>query len=48
MLSVTFFTGPFGVSPELIHQIAASRGYLFGTQTASPAQGVLATYVRRR
>ncbi|MFG1638947.1 hypothetical protein ACGFMK_01535 [Amycolatopsis sp. NPDC049252] len=45
---VTFFSGPFGVSPELVRQIAASRGYVFGTQTATRAQGALVTYVRRR
>jgi hypothetical protein len=44
---VTFFSGQFGVSAELIGQIAASRGYFFGTQTATGAQGVLVTYVRR-
>jgi len=46
--SVTFFSEPFGVSPELVRQIAASRGYVFGSQTATRAQGTLVTYLRRR
>ncbi|MEV6877140.1 hypothetical protein [Amycolatopsis sp. NPDC051128] len=46
--SVTFFSGQFGVSPELLRQIAEFRGYFFHTQTATNAQGTLVTYVKRR
>ncbi|WP_410613766.1 hypothetical protein [Amycolatopsis sp. lyj-109] len=46
--SVTFFSGQFGVSPELIRQIAAFHGYFFRSQTATRAQGTLVTYARLR
>ncbi|MEA5358947.1 hypothetical protein VA596_05325 [Amycolatopsis sp., V23-08] len=46
--SVTFFSEPFGVSSELVRQVAASRGYVFSSQTATRAQGTLVTYVRYR
>ena len=46
--SVTFFSGQFDVSPELIRQIAAFHGYFFRSQTATRAQGTLVTYARLR
>ncbi|MDQ7806053.1 hypothetical protein Q5425_20115 [Amycolatopsis sp. A133] len=46
--SVTFFSGQFGVSPELIRQIAAFHGYFFRRQAATNAQGALVTYARLR
>lgn len=46
--SVTFFSGQFDVSPELIGQIAHFHGYFFGSQTRTNAQGTLVTYVRAR
>jgi hypothetical protein len=46
---VTFFSGQFDVSAELVRQIIAEfHGYFFGTQTSTRAQGTLVTYVRRR
>jgi hypothetical protein len=45
---VTFFSGQFDVSAELVRQIAEFHGYFFGTQTSTRAQGTLVTYVRRR
>lgn len=45
---VTFFSGQFDVSPELVRQIAGFHGYFFGTQTSTQAQGTLVTYVRHR
>lgn len=44
---VTFFSGQFDVSPELVRQIADFHGYFFGGQTSTRAQGTLVTYVRR-
>ncbi|MGW4520334.1 hypothetical protein [Amycolatopsis sp. NPDC004378] len=44
---VTFFSGQFDVSPDLVRQIAGYHGYFFGGQTATRAQGALVTYVRR-
>jgi hypothetical protein len=46
--SVTFFSGQFAVSPELIRQIAAFHGYYFRSQTTTNAQGTLVTYARLR
>lgn len=45
---VTFFSGQFGVSPELVRQIAAFHGYFFRGRTATRAQGTLVTYARIR
>jgi hypothetical protein len=44
---VTFFSGPFDVSAELVRQIAEFHGYFFVSQTATRAQGTLVTYGRR-
>ncbi|WIY05333.1 hypothetical protein QRX60_16345 [Amycolatopsis mongoliensis] len=46
--SVSFFTGQFDVSPELLRQIAGYHGYVFRSQTRTRAQGTLVTYVRYR
>jgi hypothetical protein len=46
--SVSFFTGQFDVSPELLGRIAAFHGYAFRSQTRTRAQGTLVTYVRYR
>ncbi len=45
---VTFFVGPYGISPALTVQIAEAHGYFFGTQSSTRAQGVFVTFVRRR
>ncbi|KDN23599.1 hypothetical protein [Amycolatopsis rifamycinica] len=45
---VTFFSGQFGVSPELVRQIAAFHGYAFRSRTVTQAQGTLVTYARFR
>ncbi len=45
---VTFFVGPFDVSPELVARIAGYHGYVFGSQTSTRAQGTLVTFVRYR
>jgi hypothetical protein len=47
-ISVSFFSGQFDVSPELVGRIAAYHGYVFRSQTSTRAQGTLVTYVRRR
>ncbi|SFW62177.1 hypothetical protein [Amycolatopsis australiensis] len=44
---VTFFSGQFDISPELVRQIAGYHGYFFGSQTSTRAQGTLVTYVKR-
>ncbi|WP_284742994.1 hypothetical protein [Amycolatopsis sp. RTGN1] len=46
--SVSFFSGQFDVSPELLRQIAGYHGYAFRSQTRTRAQGTLVTYVRYR
>jgi len=46
--SVTFFVGPYGVSPGLALQIAEAHGYFFGKQSATRAQGTFVTFVKRR
>jgi hypothetical protein len=46
--SVSFFSGQFDVSPELLGRIAAFHGYVFRSQTSTRAQGTLVTYVRFR
>jgi hypothetical protein len=45
---VTFFSGQFDVSPELVRQIAGFHGYFLRSQTSTRAQGVLVTYARFR
>ncbi|MDS0133372.1 MULTISPECIES: hypothetical protein [unclassified Amycolatopsis] len=47
-VSVSFFSGQFGVSPELTRQIAAFHGYAFRGYAATTAQGLRLTYARFR
>ncbi|MEV7096071.1 hypothetical protein AB0M80_24795 [Amycolatopsis sp. NPDC051045] len=46
--SVTFFSGQFDVSPELVRQIAGFHGYFLRSQTSTAAQGTLVTFARFR
>lgn len=45
---VTFFVGPYDISPGLTLQIAEAHGYFYGKQSATRALGTFVSFVKRR